>query len=75
MESEGLVERRCDDEDMRRMKVCITEKGRAVDDSMRARCREVEQIMQAGLTEQELEGLTAALRKILENMIESEENK
>lgn len=47
MESEGLVERR----------------------------REVEQIMQAGLTEQELEGLTAALRKILENMIESEENK
>lgn len=75
MESEGLVERRCDDEDMRRMKVYITEKGRAVDDSMRARCREVEQIMQAGLTEQELERLTAALRKILENMIESEENK
>lgn len=73
MEAEGLVKRVPDENDRRKVFVYITEKGRAQDDRIRQRFREVETIMMRGISSEEREALMATLRKMLCNMLEEEE--
>jgi DNA-binding MarR family transcriptional regulator len=75
MENDGLVIRRPDKHDLRVMRVYITDKGRQTDDFMREKFHETECVMLDGISQQEQEQLVATLRKILRNLVESEEKK
>lgn len=73
MEAEGLVRRVTDRQDLRQVRVFITEKGRKMDDISRKKCAEMEEIMMRGISDEEKQQLMSVLRKILINMIETEE--
>lgn len=64
MERDGLIERHSDPDDLRQTRVSITEKGRALDDAMREKIHETEQLMVEGITEEE----QAQLKEILIKM-------
>lgn len=73
MEEHGLVKRAADEKDLRQVRVYLTPKGRELDDLIRQKSRETEEMMLAGLSDSETEQLKSTLRKILGNMI-GEEN-
>jgi DNA-binding MarR family transcriptional regulator len=73
MEADGLVVRKTDKHDLRQVRVYITDKGRETDEFMRSKFKETEEIMLRGIPKEEQEQLISTLRKILINMIESEE--
>jgi DNA-binding MarR family transcriptional regulator len=75
MEADGLVIRKADEHDMRQVKVFITESGRETDEFMHSKCAETESVMLDGITEEELGALNSTLRKILKNLLESEDTK
>ena len=68
MESEGLVQRKGDSEDQRKISVTLTEKGRQMDDMLRFTCEDNERRMVEGFTETEIEVLKSALRKVYSNL-------
>lgn len=68
MENEGLVCRKGDSEDQRKSMVSLTEKGRQMDDVIRFACRDNERRMIEGFSEQEIEALKSALRKVYLNL-------
>ncbi|MBR6101226.1 MAG: MarR family transcriptional regulator [Ruminococcus sp.] len=70
METLGLVRREFDKTDKRKAYVYITEKGRAQDEYIRSQCREIEQVMMRGVTEEERAALISILKKMLRNMLE-----
>ena len=70
LEQEGLVERRCDKDDMRAVRVYLTEKGRETDRKNLDRIRCVDGIMMKGLSEGEQKELMSLLLRIRENLIE-----
>jgi DNA-binding MarR family transcriptional regulator len=75
MEADGLVVRKSDERDMRQVRVYITDKGRQTDDFMRSKCGETEEKMLRGISQEELKNLNDTLRKILKNLLESEDDK
>ena len=70
MEQDGLVRRETDSKDRRKVFVYITEKGREEDNIIRERCRQTEERMLRGITDEEKQTLKAILRKMLLNMLE-----
>lgn len=66
MQLEGLITRRIDEMDTRRVKVYLTEKGRALDLSMRNVFTSNEEFLTGPLTAEEKETLTALLEKMLD---------
>jgi len=69
LESEGYVERVPDEKDMRAMRVYLTAKGRALEDSLRSRIIEEETAATSVLTEAECETLCCLLLKIRGNIL------
>lgn len=68
MEKNGLVRREADDKDMRQVRVYLTEKGREHDNFVRSKCRETEEKMLRGVSEEEQKELCKILKKLLENL-------
>ena len=73
MESEGLVRRESDIKDMRQVKVYLTDKGREKVDQVRSIFRGADADMVKGIPQEELDAMTAAMRKILKNLLEEED--
>jgi DNA-binding MarR family transcriptional regulator len=73
MESEGLVRREADTEDMRQVKVYLTEKGREKVDQVRSIFRGADADMVKGIPQEELDAMMATMRKILKNLLEEED--
>lgn len=69
MEHEGYVTRRPDEYDLRATRVFLTEKGRSIDDKMKKRIHNEEDIAMHGLTEGEKETLVKLLTKIKTNIL------
>ena len=70
LESEGLVERRGDKDDMRATRVYLTEKGREAERKNLERIKCVDGIMMNGLSEAEQDALMTVLLKIRKNLLE-----
>ena len=73
MEADGLVSRVPDQKDRRKVYVFITEKGRERDRELIGRCREVENVMMRGVSEEERSELIGVLRRMLRNLLEEED--
>lgn len=71
MEQEGLVVRRNDSEDMRQVRVYLTDKGRQLNDLIKQKSRETEDMMLKGLSDDEQEYMCRLLKKMLTNMVEN----
>lgn len=70
MEAEGLVRRHPDEHDLRVIRVVLTEKGKKLNEKMHKLVREVEDDINADLTEEEIEQLKSLLRRIRQSLIE-----
>ncbi|MCX4098721.1 MarR family winged helix-turn-helix transcriptional regulator [Nocardia sp. alder85J] len=64
MAAAGLLERRRDEQDLRLVRLWLTEAGRALQDPIEADRKALEDSITARLTPEELAGLLAALAKI-----------
>ncbi len=73
MEAEGLVTRKPDPEDLRSMRVFLTEKGRAIDAAMQESLIAVEKEFMQSLSEDELDKLRQLLIKARENLVNRNE--
>ena len=69
MESEGLVTRRANSEDLRETLVSLTERGRKLDRAIRRKLEETERIMERGLSDEEKAMLKRLLLQVRENMV------
>ncbi len=74
LELEGYVYRQPDEYDLRATRVYLTEKGRAIDDSIRNRIIEEEAVVTAGLTDEEKETLAKILLKIKKSILDDSQN-
>ncbi|MBE6625672.1 MAG: winged helix-turn-helix transcriptional regulator [Ruminococcaceae bacterium] len=74
MEHAGFVMRRPDEYDLRATRVFLTEKGRALDDAIKRRICEEENIAMSNLNSQERETLVRILAKIKYNILLESEN-
>lgn len=74
MEADGLVERVPDDKDRRKVYVYITPKGRVLDDQIISRCRDIEEVMLRGFSDEERTCLKELLKRILKNLLEEEDS-
>ena len=70
MEAEGLVRRRPDENDLRVIRVSLTEKGKELNRRMLELLNEIEDDINGGLTEDEIMGLKATLLKIRRRLAE-----
>lgn len=68
LEEEGMVRREPDPDDMRSVRVYLTDKGRTVDEAFRERLREMDAILMQGISEQEEELLIRLLMTVRENI-------
>ena len=77
MEAEGLVERRNDPEDLRSMRVYLTENGRKLDQENIARIHTLDAHALRGLSREEQDMLMPLLTKIRDNLLleEGEESR
>lgn len=73
MESEGLVRREADTEDMRQMKVYLTDRGREKVELVRSTFRKADAALVKGIPREELDTAVAVLRKMLINLLEEED--
>lgn len=69
MEHEGYVTRRPDEYDLRATRVFLTEKGRSIDDKIKKRISDEENLAISGLSDFEKETLTKLLLKIRNNLV------
>ena len=74
MEAEGYVARKSDEQDMRAMRVFLTEKGREIDRRVISKIREQEQRISDCLTAEEKNTLLELLSKIRVNLLEDQTN-
>lgn len=70
MEAEGLVRRRPDENDLRVIRVSLTEKGKQLNQRMQEIFREIEDDIGGELTEDEMNELKGLLFKIRQRLIE-----
>ena len=68
MEHDGYITRTPDENDLRQMRVRLTEKGKAAEADNRARADALEQTLLSGLTEDEKQMLTALLTSMEDNL-------
>ncbi len=68
MQKSGLIDKVSDENDMRRNKISITEKGRALDVLINSRFDELDKKMYGGFTEKELEQLDSYIIRITANL-------
>lgn len=64
LEKEGLVVRQADPEDRRAYRICLTEKGKALQPELTPLARRAQEMFIAKLTPQEVETLKSLLEKI-----------
>ena len=69
MEAEGLVERRSDPNDLRAIRVYLTENGRRLDQKNIARIRAMDAQALRGLSAEECETLMPLLMRIRDNLL------
>ncbi|MBQ9085951.1 MAG: MarR family transcriptional regulator [Clostridia bacterium] len=69
MEGEGLVERKSDPQDMRAVRVYLTEEGRALDRIHIGEIRKLASIALQGLSEEEIGTLMRLLPRIRDNLL------
>ena len=69
MESEGLVERKPNDFDMRSISVYLTEEGRRLDRHNIERIKQIDTIAMSGISRDEAELLMSLLHRIRDNML------
>lgn len=74
LEEGGYVERRSDENDLRAIRVTLTDKGREFNESSMVRCRMADEIFMQGITEEEKEVLVRVMNKMRSNMIEKLES-
>ncbi len=74
MEEEGLVERRSDGMDLRRVQVFLTEKGREHNEAVHRRLHQLEALLMQGFSEEEARVLRQMLERMRDNIL-SPENK
>ena len=70
MEKEGLIAREPDPEDLRQVKVHITDKGRAMDDVIVQAAKATEKNILKGITQEELDTIYPILLKMKDNILE-----
>lgn len=70
MEKEGLISREPDPEDLRQVKVHITDEGRAMDDVVVHAAKATEKIILKGITQEELDTIYPILAKMKDNIME-----
>lgn len=68
MEHDGYITRTPDENDLRQMRVALTEKGKAAEADNRARANALEQTLLAGLSENERTQLSALLSTMENNL-------
>ncbi len=69
LEADGYVMRKPDENDLRAMRVYLTDKGRALEDGLKKRVQEEEKAAASVLTEEECEILCSLLVKIRSNLL------
>ncbi len=69
LEADGYVTRKPDENDLRAMRVYLTDKGKALEDGLKKRVEEEEKSAASVLTEEECETLCELLLKIRGNML------
>jgi DNA-binding MarR family transcriptional regulator len=74
MEREGFVARRPDEYDLRATRVFLTEKGRSLDENIKRRIYEEENLALSNLSSQERDALVKILTKIKFNILLESEN-
>ena len=72
MEADGLVTRTPDPDDMRQIKVALTDRGREMDENVRRAFRETDALLTRGISEEQLEAVKPLLRQMLKNLLEEE---
>lgn len=72
MENEGFVIRKADKEDMRQVRVYLTEKGKSHDEFIRRISKEIEEKFLSCLSDEEVKQLNGLLRRVLENIVRKE---
>jgi len=70
MEKEGLIAREPDPEDLRQVKVHITDEGRAMDDIVLQAGKVIEKSILKGISQEELDAIYPILVKMKENILE-----
>ena len=73
MEEEGIVERKSDPNDLRAMRVYLTDYGRTIDKQCIENIRSLDKTATEGLADGEIEVLMSLLSKIRNNLIENGE--
>ena len=68
LEEEGMVRREPDQNDMRSVRVYLTDEGRATDEAFREKLREMDNMLMQGISEQEEETLIRLLLTVRENV-------
>ena len=71
MEHDGYITRTPDENDLRQMRVSLTEKGKAAEADNRARANALEQVILAGLSDEEKALLTTLLTSMETNLHET----
>lgn len=69
LEESGYVERKTDVHDLRAVRVFLTEKGKELNRSTLARCKQADEIFMQDLSEEEVELLLRVLTKMRNNML------
>lgn len=69
LEADGYVIRKPDENDLRAMRVYLTDKGKALEDALKKRVEEEENAAASVLSEEECENLCALLLKIRGNLL------
>ena len=72
MERDGLVTRCDNEEDLRQTFVYLTDKGKAIDDRVRAIHAEGDKLALKDLTPNEIETLSSLLNKVIDNLLPKE---
>ncbi|MGN1114752.1 MAG: MarR family winged helix-turn-helix transcriptional regulator [Oscillospiraceae bacterium] len=71
MEKDGFVKRVINEDDMRQVKVYLTDKGREHNNRITQKCSEVEEKKLVGITDEERKELCRILKKIYSNFMNS----
>lgn len=73
MEEQGIVERKNNPEDMREIRVYLTEYGKKLDKQAIAKIKKIDSIALSGISEEENETLMRLLKKIRDNLLGDKE--
>ncbi len=68
MEQQGHVKRNFDENDRRKIRICLTEKARSLEEKYQSVSEEMNQIFYKGFTNEEIQILDQGLEKVLHNL-------